>query len=158
MTITRDRIGALFFLALAIAYYVMAGQIELYPGDEDYPINARTFPKFIGAVAAVVSFLILILPAKGADERIDWRGFDWRRPALLCLLMVAYGLTIKWPGFFLATSGFLFAGFLVLGERRLWVLLVASLPVAAGFEAVLDGLLGIYIEDPLLSAIGIKSR
>ena len=156
MLITKDRVSALVFLALSVAYYVMAGEIELYPGDEDYPITAQTFPKVIGLIAGVVSFLIIVLPSRAAGEAIDWWAYDWLRPAGLCALMVLYGLTIKWPGFFLATAGFLVLGFLLLGERRIWVLAVASLPVAAGFEAILDGLLGIYIEDPFLSAIGLK--
>ncbi len=157
MAITRDRASALFFLALSIAYYLGAGGIELYPGDEDSLINAQTFPRFIGLMAGICSFLILVLPAKGAEESIAWAKFDWRRPALLCALMVAYGLTIKWPGFFLATAFFLLGGFLVLGERRWWVLLVASLPVAAGFEFALSGLLNIYIEDPFLTWLGVMS-
>ena len=125
MKITRDRISALFFLVLSIAYYIGAGEIELYPGDEEELINAQTFPKFIAVMAGIFSFLILVLPAKAAEEKIDWAGFDWLRPLLLCALMVAYGLTIKWPGFFLATSLFLIGGFLVLGERRWWVILIS---------------------------------
>lgn len=156
MKLNLDRISGLFFLALSVAYYVLATDIELYPGDDEELINAQTFPKVIGMVAGVVSFLILVLPSKGAAETVDWRSFDWLRPATLCALMVAYGLTIKWPGFLLATTGFLALGFLVLGERRLWVLGLASLPVAAGFEAVLHGLLDIYIEDPFLTAIGLR--
>lgn len=157
MKIGRDRIGALFFLALSIAYYIGATQIELYPGDEVEPINARTFPRFIGIMAGIVSFLILVLPAKGEEPELGWAGLDWRRPLLLAALMVVYGLTIKWPGFILATAFFLIGGFLVLGERRWWVVLAASLPVAVGFELVLDGLLDIYIEDPFAVWIGIKS-
>lgn len=157
MTITRDRISALFFLALSIAYYLGAMQIELYPGDEEELINAQTFPKFIGLMAGIFSFLILVLPAKGEEEKINWAGFDWRRPLLLAGLMVLYGLTIKWPGFFLSTSLFLIGGFLVLGERRWWAILALSVPIAAGFELVLDGLLGIYIEDPFLTWLGLKS-
>ena len=156
MKITRDRISALFFLALAIAYYMGAREIELYPGDEEEVINAQTFPKFIGVMAGIFSFLILVLPAKGEEAKIDWAAFDWWRPLLLCVLMVAYGLTIKWPGFFLATSLFLIGGFLLLGERRWWVILVASIPIAAGFEFILHGLLDIYIEDPFVSWIGLK--
>ena len=110
MKITRDRIGALFFLALSIAYYMGARQIELYPGDDEELINARTFPFFVGTMGALFSFLILVLPAKGEEEKIDWAAFDWRRPILLTILMVVYGLTIKWPGFFLATSSFLICG------------------------------------------------
>ena len=156
MRITRDRIGALFFLALAIAYAVAAGGIELYPGDEEELFNARTFPRFIGVMGALFAFLILVQPARNAEDEVDWSTYDWGRPALLCLFMLAYGLAIKWPGFFLATSVFLAAGILLLGERRWWLVLLASLPVAAGFEFILDGLLGIYIEDPLLSWLGLK--
>ncbi len=157
MKITRDRMSALFFLALSIAYYLGAMQVELYPGDEEELINAQTFPKFIGVMAGIFSFLILVLPAKGEEEKIDWAGFDWVRPILLCALMVVYGLAIKWPGFFLATSFFLICGILVLGERRWWAVLVASIPVAAAFEFILAGLLDIYIEDPFVSWIGFTS-
>lgn len=157
MKLTRDRMSALFFLALSIAYYMGATGIELYPGDEEELINAQTFPKFIGVMAGIFSFLILVLPAKGAEEKIDWRSYDWRRPLVLCALMAGYGLTIKWPGFFLATSVFLIGGFLVLGERRWWAVLVASIPVAAAFEFILAGLLDIYIEDPFVSWIGFTS-
>jgi putative tricarboxylic transport membrane protein len=149
--------SALFFLALSIAYYLGAMQVELYPGDEEELINAQTFPKFIGVMAGIFSFLILVLPAKGEEEKIDWAGFDWVRPVLLCALMVGYGLTIKWPGFFLATSFFLICGILVLGERRWWAVLVGSIPVAAGFEFILDGLLDIYIEDPFVIWLGLQS-
>ena len=157
MKITRDRVSALFFLALSIAYYVGATQIELYPGDEEELINAQTFPKFIAVMAGIFSFLILVLPAKGEEERIDWAAFDWWRPILLCALMVVYGLTIKWPGFFLATSVFLMGGFLLLGERRWWAILVSSIPIAAGFELILHGLLDIYIEDPFVRWIGLTT-
>ena len=156
MTITRDRVSALVFLALAIAYYLGATGIELYPGDEEELINARTFPKFIGLMAGIISFLILVMPQK-REEKIVWSSFDWRRPIVLCVLMVLYGLTIKWPGFFLSTSAFLVCGFLLLGERRWWAILAASIPIAAGFEFILNGLLDIYIEDPFVTWLGLKS-
>ena len=157
MKIGRDRVGALFFLALSIAYYMGASQIELYPGDEEELINAQTFPRFIGVMAGIFSFLILVVPAKGSEPQTGWAGLDWRRPLVLCALMVVYGLTIKWPGFILATTFFLICGFLVLGERRWWAILAASVPVAVGFEFVLDSLLDIHIEDPFADWIGIKS-
>ena len=156
MNITRDRMSALVFLALSIAYYMSATGIELYPGDEEELINAQTFPKFIGVMAGLISFLILVLPQK-REAAIAWSDFDWRRPLILCVLMVLYGLTIKWPGFFLSTSVFLICGFLVLGERRWWAILAASIPIAAGFEFILDGLLDIYIEDPFVTWLGLKS-
>ena len=156
MKISRDRVSALLFLVLSFAYFMAAREVELYPGDEDELINARTFPRFIGVSAMAFSLLIAVLPSRGSDARIDWRQFDWIRTALLCGLMVLYGLTIKTLGFFLSTSLFLAAGFLVLGERRIWVLFLGAVPIAAGFEWILDGFLGIYIEDPFLVWLGIK--
>ena len=156
MKISRDRVSAFLLLVLSFAYFMAAREIELYPGSEDELINARTFPRFIGASAMAFSLLIVVLPSGGGDTRVDWRQFDWIRTALLCGLMVLYGLTIKTLGFFLSTSLFLAAGFLVLGERRIWALFLGAVPIAAGFEWLLDGMLGIYIEDPLLVWLGIK--
>ena len=155
---TRDRVSGFLLLVLSLAYLYGAFQIELYPGAEDEYINAQTFPKAIGLGGALFAFLIMVIPRADQEGFAPWRNFDWVRPTILCVLMVLYGLAIKTAGFFLATSGFLLAGFLVLGERRPLVLLAASLPVAAGFQGILDGLLGIYIQDPFLEWLGIKSR
>ena len=67
-----------------------------------------------------------------------------------------YGFTIKSVGFLLSTSVFLIGGYLLLGERRLWLLLLASVPVAGSFQFILDGLLGIHITDPFLEMLGVK--
>ena len=156
--ITGNRISALLLLTLSVGYFVMSYNIELYPGSEEEWINARTFPKYIGGAAILLSILILILPSEEEDGLAKWSTYDWLRPGLLCGLMVLYGLTIKSVGFLLSTTAFLIAGYLVLGERRPWVLLVASLPVAAGFEYILSGLLGITITDPFLEMLGVTER
>ena len=46
-------------------------------------------------------------------------------------------------------------GTVVAVKRRWWMLLVASIPVAAAFQFILHGLLGIYIADPMLQALGL---
>lgn len=156
MTLNRDRIGALLFLSLSIAYLILSRDIELYPGDEFEPITARTFPMVIGAAGIVISTLTLILPTKAAD-RLPLAQYDWIRVAALLGLMIAYGLTIKSAGFLISTGVFLALGYRLLGEKRWGVVLGASLPVAAAFQYILHGLLGIYIQDPLLKALGVIS-
>lgn len=153
---TKDRVSGFVLMALSLGYLFMAYQIELYPGSEEDFINAQTFPKAIGIAAAGFAFLVMIMPGKGDDGFSSWKMLDWLRPAALCVLMVLYGLTIKSVGFFLSTSVFLLGGYLLLGERRLWVLAIASVPVAGAFQFILDGLLGIHIVDPFLSMLGIK--
>ncbi|MCG8561826.1 MAG: tripartite tricarboxylate transporter TctB family protein [Hyphomicrobiales bacterium] len=156
--VTSNRVSALLLLALSVAYFIASYDIELYPGSEEEWITAQTFPRYIGGAAILLSFLILVLPSPSDEGLAQWKTFDWVRPGLLCLLMIGYGLTIKTVGFLLSTTVFLAAGYMVLGERRWWVLLVASLPVAAGFEFILAGLLDITIRDPFLEMIGITGR
>ncbi len=153
---TKDRVSGFLLLVLSLGYLYMAYGIELYPGSEEDFINAQTFPKAIGIAASIFAFLIMVLPGQDDEGFAAWKGIDWFRPLLLCGLMIFYGFTIKSLGFFVSTSIFLLGGYLVLGERRPWLLLVASLPVAAGFEFILSGLLGIHIEDPLLQMIGLQ--
>ncbi len=153
---TKDRVSGFVLLALSLSYLFMAYRIELYPGSEEDFIDARTFPKAIGMAAAVFAFLIMVLPNKDDEGFASWRALDWGRPLALCVLMILYGLTIKSVGFLLSTTGFLLAGYLLLGERRLWVLAIASLPVAGAFQFILDGLLGIHIVDPFLEMLGVK--
>ncbi|MGI9382313.1 MAG: tripartite tricarboxylate transporter TctB family protein [Methyloligellaceae bacterium] len=156
--VTSNRVSALLLLAVSLTYFMMSYDIELYPGSEEEWITAQTFPRYIGGAAILLCFLILVMPAPDDEGLAQWKTFDWVRPGLLCILMICYGLTIKSVGFLLSTTVFLAAGYLVLGERRLWVLLVASLPVAAGFEFILAGLLDITIRDPFLDMIGITGQ
>jgi len=153
----RDRVWALIFLALSVAYGVEAQQIELYFGGEDEAFTARTFPTALAWTGGITAFLLLISPVD-ADPRPRLReilGYDWLRVGALLALMIAYGLAIQRLGFFLSTSLFLLAGYLILGERRVWMLLLASFPVVAVFQFLLQGLLGIYLNDPFLTLIGI---
>ena len=82
-------------------------------------------------------------------------AFAWWPVISLCALMTAYGFALKPIGFFISTSLFLLIGFMILGERRRRILLLSSIPLAAGMQWILHGLLGIYIADPALQWLGI---
>jgi len=152
---TKDRVSGFLLLTLSLAYLYQAYNIELYPGSAGDYINAQTFPKAIGIGASLFAFLIMLSPQKDDQGFSLWKTYDWKRPILLVALMLLYGAGIKSVGFLVSTTLFLAGGYVILGERRPLVLLLASLPVAAGFQYVLHALLGIYIVDPLLEAIGI---
>lgn len=155
--LNRDRISALVLLAFSIAYGVLAYDIELYFVAPDDPFTPRTFPIALSWAGGAVALLILILPGKGTPTfSLDAiKAMDWPRILGLCVLMIAYGLTIKRFGFLISTSLFLICGYWLLGERRWWLLLLASIPVAVGFQFILHGLLGVYITDPMLKALGV---
>jgi len=104
-------------------------------------------------VMASITALIILLgfegPAKDPDAgEIDYRRLgDYKLGQALALLglMVAYALLLRPIGFLPSTAAFLIAGAMILGERKLLVLIpVATL--AAGFVWYLvQQVLGIFL-------------
>lgn len=148
---TKDRIGALFFLVLSLAYGLEAQQIRLLPFATGEVFTPRTMPTALAIVGGVIAFLMLVLPAKDRPKKIGegafagWGDFAWAKVLALGVLMAIYAYLLTRAGFIVATSLFLVGGFLVLGERRWLVLLGASVPVVVAFWFILSQLLGIYL-------------
>ncbi len=127
MRITRERIGALFFLMLSIAYGYYAGEIRLYPGDELDPMTARTLPYVLSAMGVVFSLVLLVSANKtGSGASLD--NLNWKPVASLMGLTLLYGIALDWLGFLISTTLFLIAGFWILGEKRIKVLLLVAVP------------------------------
>lgn len=160
--VNKDLIGSLIFLALSIAYGASAQLIPFYPGDEYEPFTARTLPFALSVLGAGLSFALLISALKKTSEvKLDQPvlksalGYDWSTVIKLLSLMVFYALALKWLGFIIATTVFLFGGYWILGERRKKVLFGASLPFVVAFWFMLTQLLDIYLAPgQLFSAFG----
>lgn len=144
MAITKERIGALFFLVLSIAYGYYASEIKLYPGDELDPMTARTLPYFLSAMGVVFA-LILLVSGKQQDHGVSIAGLNWKPVIALMALTLAYGFSLDWLGFLIATTLFLIAGFRILGEKRIKVLLLVAVPFVFIFWFGLTQLLDIYL-------------
>ena len=144
--LTKDRIGGLFFLAVSIAYGALAFDIRQMPFGAAEVFTPRTMPFGLALLGIAISTAIILKPAPGDKAApLPWASFAWHRVALLALDMIAYAFLITRVGFMASTTLFLIVGYLILGERRPWMLLVASLPVAIVFWLLLDKLLGIYL-------------
>ncbi len=63
----------------------------------------------------------------------------------LMVLTLAYGFSLDWLGFLISTTLFLIAGFRILGEKRLKVLLLVAVPFVFIFWFGLTQLLEIYL-------------
>jgi len=152
--VNKDLIGSLIFLALSIAYGASAQLIPFYPGDEYEPFTARTLPFVLSVLGAGLSFSLLISSLKNtkdADAELikptlkSAVGYDWNTVIKLLALMIFYAVALKWLGFIIATTVFLFGGFWILGERRKKVLFGASLPFVVVFWFMLTQLLDIFL-------------
>mgnify|MGYP006427063329 CR=1 FL=1 len=148
--LTRDRLAALIFLAFSLAYGARTFEIPVY-GVGQGVMTARTLP-FALAIAGVLVSLALFVAGGQKDDGAEhsvrriFGRLHWATVGQLLLLMVFYGLTIRWLGFLLSTSLFLGIGYAILGERRWSILLGASVPVVVAFWALLTQVLGVYLD------------
>ncbi|MGB0734121.1 MAG: tripartite tricarboxylate transporter TctB family protein [Pontibacterium sp.] len=145
MLLTKDRIGGLIFLVLALAYGYQATLIPLLPGDEYEPMNAATLPTVLAWVCGGLSFLQIVLGSGSADNKVNLVGLDFALVTKLLLLTLAFGFSLYWVGFAVSTALFLMVGYWFLGERRIKTILLASVPVAAAFWVLLVYALDVYL-------------
>ena len=154
MTINYTRISAFVFLLIFLIYSYLAGEIRVFAFDENADFNARTFPKLISYLGILVSLLTLVL---SKNEKEDMGQYEWVSVIILFALVFSYGLLIKTIGFFVSTNLFLIISYLYLGVRSYKVIILSSLPVVAGLQFMLHGLLDVYIRDPFLQFLGVIS-
>ncbi len=144
---TKDKVGAIFFLILSLVYGLLAFRIPVI--DEEEVFTAQTLPHALAICGIVISALILFLPAAtpGKKDKASeaFRGLNWGRVIQLAVLMIFYGVGLKWIGFIISTSLFLIGGYWILGERRIKILLLASVPLVLVFWILLTKLLGVYL-------------
>ena len=150
-----DRWIALVILGVSIAYgYAAFFTMDhlLPPFMQRNPIWPSTFPKVLSVLAILTSLVILLgLEKSDATEKtpdIDYRRLtDYNLGQALALLglMVAYALLLRPAGFLLATSGFLAIGAMILGERKLWLLIPICGASALFVWYLVDQVLGIFM-------------
>ena len=154
MTINYTRISAFIFLLIFLIYSYLAGEIRVFAFDENADFNARTFPKLISYLGIIVSLLTLALSKNEEENMVQ---YEWISVIILFALVFSYGLLIKTIGFFVSTNLFLIVSYLYLGVRSYKVIILSSLPVVAGLQFMLHGLLDVYIRDPFLQFLGVIS-
>jgi|TARA_Y100000310_G_C20650154_1_gene798945 putative tricarboxylic transport membrane protein len=141
---SKSKTGAVLFLLTFGGYAWLAADIPLDFWSQQEVFNARTMPLLVAAAGIIISLLLLITPiAESGWEEIS--DYHWRDTVALVGLMVLYGLALEYLGFLLATTAFLIGAYLVLGERRPSVLLLASVPLVVGFWFLVSWL-GIYLD------------
>ena len=142
MALNRDRIGALVFLAFSLFYGWKVFDIRVLPFQRAEAFTAQSMPFALAVIGVLLSLALLLKPSTGG---VQAEGFRWGLGAALCGLMVIYGLTVRPLGFIPATTFFLIAAMLTLGERRWLLILGASIPIVVAFWALMAKVLDVYV-------------
>ncbi|MDB4444167.1 tripartite tricarboxylate transporter TctB family protein [bacterium] len=144
-----EKAGALILLMFSIAYGLLAFKVPLTFLAQRETFNARTMPFALGIIGTLLSFLILVLPSGKTDEedkvKDAFRGLDWSSVGLLIGIMIFYSVTLRFLGFVISSIIFLVGGFYILGERRIWLLFISSVPLVLFIWFLMSRILGMYI-------------
>lgn len=158
-----DRWIALAFITLCCVY----GYAAFFTMDESLPPILRrnpiwpsTFPKILTVAGIIVGMMVLFAPksskaAADANAAVDLANgkMDITRlreyqliPALaLVVLMLAYAMTLRPLGFLASTTLFLMLGAMILGERKLYILIPVSAFSAWSIWYLVQEVLGIFL-------------
>ncbi len=145
----REKVGALVILLFSAAYGLLARNIPLSFLSQQEVFTARTMPYGLAVIGIVLAFFILVLPTVDPEGKKSLsettKGMDWSTAIQLVILMLIFGLIMKWLGFILSSILFLLGGFWVLGERRIKLMLFSALLLVAVLWFIMAFLLGVYL-------------
>jgi putative tricarboxylic transport membrane protein len=145
----REKVGALLILLFSVAYGLLAGKIQLSFLSQQEVFTARTMPYALAVAGIFLSLAIIVLPTVDPEGKKslaeETEGMDWSTAILLVVLMLVFGLIMKWLGFILSSILFLLGGFWILGERRIKRMLFSAVLLVVAFWFIMSVLLGVYI-------------
>lgn len=145
MKLTKDRFGGLLFLLLSIIYGYYAADIPLLPGDKFEPFHAQTMPYWLSGLGIIFSLLLIVLKPAPSTENESISHSNLRLMLGLMAFTFGFSVALPWLGFPITTSVFLVSSYWLLGERRLKMLVLASVPFALIFWLLLTQVLDVYI-------------
>lgn len=145
----REKVGALLILLFSVAYGLLARNIQLSFLSQQEVFTARTMPYGLAIAGIVLSLAIIVLPTvdpAGKNSLVqETKGMDWSTAILLVVLMLMFGLIMKWLGFILSSILFLLGGFFILGERRIILMILSAVLLVLALWFIMSVLLGVYI-------------
>ena len=143
--ISKDRFGGLLFLLLSVTYGYYAADIPLLPGDRFEPFHAQTLPYWLSGLGIILSVLLIGLKSDLSSESDAISNANLLLMLGLMAFTFGFSVALPWLGFPITTSIFLASSYWLLGERRLKMLLFASVPFALVFWLLLTQVLDVYI-------------
>ncbi len=136
--IYRSILALLF--AIGAGYVLLTSQIALDPWSEIDAINSRTLPYLYGTALMLCVFSLV-----------------WQKPnivavsrrllplALVCLVIITFVIFLPYTGLWRGLGGLLMLNMLIMGERRIPILLIISLSVPFVGWALVEQLLEMVI-------------
>ncbi len=151
----RDKLTVLILLAASTMLAVQAQQFGAADEAGEIGSSSNRVLLAVALAGSLIAILMLLSPGKAHRSLGATLRTFWPQLAGLSILIIGYALLLEPFGFFLATALFLALGSFLLGERRLWSLLLLSPIAAAALQLTLLSVFGLALDDPLMHALGL---
>ncbi len=154
MTLDRAIAGIFVLLCLIYGYTAFVSmEASLLPFELNMTFLPNTMPKWLSVLGVIVGLVVVIQTGPKANDEIDAGEIDYRNlrqyklaQALFLLgLMLAYAMLLRPIGFLAATTLFLAAGSIILGERKYIVLIPIAVATAFIIWYLVQEVLGIFL-------------
>lgn len=141
--LTVDRVIGFLLLAASVFYFIQAIGLEeaIAPFFKRRAMRMDTMPYLLGILAIIASLVTIIAPstavAEVKDEKVkdakkklgdlsfdNFSDYEYGKLAAMVAMMCLYAYFLRDAGFIPSTAIFLFAGSLLLGERR-WLAMIS---------------------------------
>ena len=154
-----DRWIALGMLAFSSGYGYLAFTYRILPFEQFLEMKPNTIPIGLSVAGMVCSLALLLMPedqgsnssnenrVPGSDQKYleSPENYEWGKGIGLLILAVIYALSLRQAGFLISTSLFLCIGGLMLGERKVWILLPVSCLASFLVWYLVDEVLSIFM-------------
>ena len=154
MPLDRAIAGIFILICLIYGYTAFVPMEEgLLPFELNMTFLPNTMPKLLSVLGIVIGLVIVLQPRyEGASDsdpnEIDQKKllqYKFRQALFLLGLMLAYALLLRPIGFVTTTTLFLAFGGIILGERRLVILVSISVFTSLVLWYLVQEVLGIFL-------------
>ena len=152
-----NRWVALGMLAFSSCYGYLALTYRILPFEQFLAMKPNTLPIGLAVAGMICSAVLLVMPDSssssegnkviGSDQKYleSPENYEWSKGIGLLILAVIYALSLRQAGFLIATSLFLSIGGLMIGERKVWILLPVSCTASFLVWYLVDEVLSIFM-------------
>ena len=124
-----------------VVYTWLAANIELDSWSQDETINSKTLPIIYGVTFTVLCIPLLFHKIK---EKVPYKSVNRLTP-LICIIVI-FGIIIPYIGLWTSLVFLLISSLIVLGEKRLPILILAPLFTALCSYLLIEIGLNIFID------------
>ena len=152
-----NRLVALGMLAFSSCYGYLALTYRILPFEQFLAMKPNTLPIGLAVAGMVCSAVLVVMPDRkssseenkviGSDQKYleSPENYEWGKGIGLLILAVIYALSLRQAGFLIATPLFLSIGGLILGDRKVWILLSVSCLASFLVWYLVDEVLSIFM-------------